>query len=150
MHNRNRLLILLFSFSLSSLGLNAQTTDSPDEIAKITATLMDYIDGTGKGEPDRIKRAFHKDLNLYSIGNDTLKLTSGKKYISYFKQGEKSNRIGSIKAIDFVNDAASARVEIIMPARKRVYTDYLLLLKIEGHWKIIHKSYTYVEYPEEK
>ncbi|AXT49685.1 hypothetical protein D1818_02185 [Aquimarina sp. BL5] len=39
-----------------------------------------------------------------------------------------------------------AKVEIDVPTRKRLYTDYMMLLKVEGKWKIIHKSYTHVSY----
>ena len=38
-------------------------------------------------------------------------------------------------------DAAIAKAEILIP-NWRVYTDYFLLLKYEGSWKIVHKSYT--------
>ena len=118
------------------------------ERALITKTLMDYIDGTANGEPERIANAFHSDLNLYTVAADSLMTRSGQKYISFFKEGKKNNRIGSIVSIDYENDAASAKIEIDMPGMKRIYTDYLLLLKIKGSWKIIHKSYTYVESPE--
>ena len=119
-----------------------------DEIADITATLMDYIDGTGNGEPARITRAFHEDLNLYAVDGTNLMSRSGKKYITYFQEGKKSNRIGRIISIDFENNAATAKIEILMPGKKRIYTDYLLLLKFPEGWKIIHKSYTYVPYHE--
>ncbi|WP_298539949.1 nuclear transport factor 2 family protein [uncultured Aquimarina sp.] len=113
---------------------------------QITETLLDYIEGTANGKPERIKNAFHKDLNLYSITNDTLSIRSGKKYISYFKEGQKRDRVGKIISIDVVNNAAIAKVEIDVPTRKRLYTDYMMLLKVEGKWKIIHKSYTHVNY----
>jgi len=113
---------------------------------QITETLLDYIEGTANGQPERIKNAFHKDLNLYSISNDTLGITSGKKYIGYFKEGQKRDRVGKIVSIDVVNNAAMAKVEIDVPTRKRLYTDYMMLLKVEGKWKIIHKSYTHVSY----
>ena len=135
------LLLVFLSFGVQSL--NAQS-----ELELITETLMDYIDGTANGEPDRIAKAFHPDLKLYAIAGDTLKTLSGEKYISYFKPGQKRNRIGKIVSIDYENDAASAKIEVLMPAKKKIYTDYLLLLKYNGAWKIIHKSYTAVEYPE--
>ncbi|WP_299241761.1 nuclear transport factor 2 family protein [uncultured Aquimarina sp.] len=113
---------------------------------QITETLLDYIEGTANGKPERIKNAFHKDLNLYSITNDTLSIRSGKKYIGYFKEGQKRDRVGKIISIDVVNNAAIAKVEIDVPTRKRLYTDYMMLLKVEGKWKIIHKSYTHVNY----
>lgn len=107
---------------------------------------MDYIEGTANGEPDRLKRAFHPDFNLYFVQNDSVKAWSGKGYISNVKQGRKSHRIGKIVSVDFVNDAAIAKIEIDMPDRKRLYTDYLMLLKVKDEWKIIHKSFTFVEY----
>ena len=143
---RTKILSLIILLAITT-SLNAQSIDTQSEIEKITEVLMDYIEGTADGDADRIKRAFHSELNLYSIDNDSLKTLSGKKYISYFENGKKRNRIGSIVSIDYENDAASAKIKILMPARRRIYTDYLLLLKIEGNWKIIHKSYTYVEYP---
>ena len=51
-------------------------------------------------------------------------------------------------SIDFEGNAAVAKIEILMPARKRIYTDYLMLLKFKGKWKIIHKSFTFKNYPE--
>lgn len=135
-------------FSVAFLVLIFQLTTAQTEHENITKTLMDYIEGTANGEPERVKRAFHPDLNLYTVGNDSLKVWNGQNYISGIKKGNKSNRIGRIINIDIEHNAASAKIEILMPARKRKYTDFLLLLKYQGEWKIIHKSYTYVNYPE--
>ena len=133
--------LLLLTIFLGTLSANAQT-----EIEKINKPLMDYIEGTANGEPDRLKRAFHPDFNLYFVQNDSVKAWSGKGYISNVKQGRKSNRIGKIISVDYENDAAIAKIEIDMPDRKRLYTDYLMLLKVKDDWKIIHKSFTFVEY----
>ena len=116
------------------------------EIEQINNVLYDYIDGTANGEPDRLKRAFHDDFNLYFVANDSLRVWSGKQYVKNVKSGQKSNRIGKVISIDYEGDAAMARIEILMPSRKRIYTDYMLLLKIDGAWKIIHKSFTYKNY----
>jgi len=127
--------------------LAIQTIKAQGELESIKSTLMDYIEGTANGEPDRVKRAFHPDLNLYSVANDSLKVWYGQDYTGGIKQGKKSNRIGRIVSIDYENDAAVGKIEIIMPGPKRIYTDYLMLLKYQGSWKIIHKSYTFVPYP---
>ncbi|WP_347925279.1 nuclear transport factor 2 family protein [Pontimicrobium sp. SW4] len=133
--------LLLLAIFLGILSANAQT-----ETEKINKPLMDYIEGTANGEPDRLKRAFHPDFNLYFVKNDSVNIWSGKGYISNVKQGKKSNRIGKIVSVDYENDAAIAKIEIDMPDRKRLYTDYLMLLNVKGEWKIIHKSFTFVEY----
>jgi hypothetical protein len=130
---------------LFGIDTNAQTENSKSEIEQITATLMDYIDGTANGEPERLRKAFHPDFNLYTITTeDSLRIRSGEKYISNIKQGEKSNRIGRIILIDYENDAAIAKAEILIP-NWRIFTDYFLLMKYEGSWKIVHKSYTWRE-----
>lgn len=133
--------LLVFALFFGVLTVTAQT-----ENEKINKPLMDYIEGTANGEPDRLKRAFHPDFNLYFVQNDSVMAWSGKGYISNVKEGRKSNRIGKIVSVDFVNDAAIAKIEIDMPDRKRLYTDYLMLLKVKDEWKIIHKSFTFVEY----
>jgi len=126
----------------TGLHLNAQTENSKSEIEQITKTLMDYIDGTANGEPDKLRQAFHPDFNLYSVNkDDSLRIWVGQDYIGNIKEGKKSNRVGRIIAVDYENDAASAKVEIVIPG-KRIFTDYFLLLKYEGSWKIVHKSYT--------
>ena len=130
-------------FVLTFFTLSAQS-----EIEKINKVLYDYIDGTANGEPDRLRNAFDENFNLYFVANDSLKLWSGKQYINNVKPGRKSNRIGKVISIDHEGDAAMARIEIVMPARKRIYTDYMLLLKYNGNWRIVHKSFTFKNYPE--
>ncbi len=143
-----KILILITIISLVSFHGVAQTK-SKSEIKQISETLMHYIEGTANGEPNRLEKAFHLNFNLYTVTEkDSLRIRSGKKYISNIKKGEKSNRIGRIISIDYENNAAIAKAEIVIP-NWRIFTDYFLLLKYEGEWKIIHKSYTWREYPKE-
>lgn len=114
---------------------------------QITAVLLDYIEGTANGQPERLRKAFHPSFNLYTVTKDTLWIRSGKEYIANIKVGEKSNRIGEIISIDIENDAAIAKVKIVIPNR-RIFTDYFLLLKYEGSWKIVNKSYSWREWPK--
>lgn len=127
---------------------HAQTEKVPSEIEQISATLMDYIEGTANGEPDRLKKAFHPNFNLYTVTEqDSLRIRSGEAYIANIKAGEKANRIGRIISIDYEKDAAMAKAEIVVPGW-RIFTDYFLLLKYEGSWKIVQKSYTWKPYPK--
>ena len=131
------------------VGFNstAQTENSKSEIEQITETLMLYIDGTANGEPDKLREAFHPDFNLYSVTKeDSLRVWIGQDYIGGIVEGKKSDRMGRIISIDFENDAAIAKAEIVIP-NWRIFTDYFLLLKYEGSWKIIQKSYTWREIP---
>ena len=87
----------------------------------ITKACMDYIEGTANGQPDRVRNAFHEDLNLYFVKNDTL--WNGREYIGNIKEGKKTTRQGKIVSIDYENDAAMAKIEILVPGW-RVFTDY--------------------------
>ena len=135
-------------FLITGLNVNAQTGNTKSDIEQISETLMDYIEGTANGEPDRLRKAFHSNFNLYTVSQeDSLTIRSGVQYIANIKKGEKSNRIGRIISIDYEKDAATAKAEIIIP-NWRIFTDYFLLLKYEGSWKIVHKSYTWREFPK--
>ena len=134
--------------SVVMLFLISVSVNSQSEISVINKVLYDYIEGTANGEPARLKSAFDENFNLYFVANDTLKTWSGKEYVSGVKEGRKSNRIGKVLSIDFEGNAAIAKIEILMPSRKRIYTDYLMLLKFKDEWKIIHKSFTFKNYPE--
>ncbi len=120
---------------------------SKSDLEQITEILLDYIEGTANGQPERLRKAFHPNFNLYTIAKDTLWTRSGEQYISNIKLGEKSNRIGRIISIDIVKDAAIAKAEILIP-NWRIFTDYFLILKYQGNWKIVQKSYTWRDIPK--
>lgn len=139
---KSKKLFVLGLLFLLKTSLNAQIAQK-SEIEQISSTILDYIEGTANGEPERLRKAFHPDFSLYLVTEkDSLKIRSGKEYISNIKQGEKANRIGRIISIDYEKDAAIAKAEILIP-NWRVFTDYFLLLKYEGSWKIVQKSYTW-------
>lgn len=140
-------LVIVVTFTLVNICSHAQT-NSTSELEQITETLMHYIDGTANGEPERLRTAFHPDFNLYTVNDrDSLWIRSGEQYISNVTPGKKANRVGRIISIDFENDAATAKAEIVIPGW-RIFTDYFLLLKYEGSWKIVHKSYTWRPFPK--
>ncbi len=64
-----KLLFLLLLISVQQLSAQKEK-----EFELINQTLLDYIEGTANGEPNRLKRAFHKDFNLYYVQNDSLKI----------------------------------------------------------------------------
>jgi hypothetical protein len=136
-------IVLILLMVLFQSTVFAQTAINKSEKEQIEETLMHYIEGTANGEPERLQKAFHPDFNIYSVANDSLKIWRGQEYIGNFKEGKKSNRVGRILFIDIENNAATAKVEILMPERQQNYTDYFLLLKYENKWKIIHKSFSW-------
>lgn len=122
-------------------------TLAKSDLEQITEILLDYIEGTANGQPERLRKVFHPNFNLYTVAKDTLWTRSGEQYIAGVKPGEKVNRIGRIISIDIEKDAAIAKGEIEVPGW-RIFTDYFLILKYQGAWKIVHKSYSWRELPK--
>ncbi|MEP2445733.1 MAG: nuclear transport factor 2 family protein [Balneola sp.] len=128
----------LFALALLlSTSLHAQT-----EKELITDTINNYIEGTSYGNQDQVRKAFHPDLNLYSIRNGKLNVWFGQDYINGITEGRDTGRKGKILSIDYENDVAVAKAEIIIPGRDAPFIDYFILAKAEGKWTIIHKAYT--------
>ena len=68
---------------------------------------------------------------------------TGDEYISRIEAGKFVPRYGKIVAIDATEKSAMAKVEISW--ENRVYTDYMLLLRVEGQWMITNKIATWIE-----
>lgn len=130
-------------FLCASFSATGQESKGKTDFEEITETLMWYIDGTANGEPDKVRKAFHPDFNLYSVTDaDSVRVWKGEDYINGIRVGQKNSRVGRIISIDVENNAAMAKAEILIPGW-RSFTDYFLLLKYQGAWKIIQKSYTW-------
>lgn len=136
---------LIFLIPFGCFNLSGQIDLESLEVEAINNVLMEYIEGTANGQPERLRKVFHPDFKLYTVNEkDSLLIRSGEQYIANIKKGEKSNRIGKVLFIDVEKDAAIAKAEIFVP-NWRVFTDYFMLLKYEGRWSIVQKSYSWEE-----
>ncbi len=129
-------------FITTFLGFTIVSFAQESDKEQISNTLLNYIEGSTNGKPQLLKKAFHKDLKLYYVKDDSLKTWSGKDYISDTKEGKPTGEKGEIISIDYTNNAAVAKVEISHPKSKNPYIDYFMLLKLDSKWVIIHKMFT--------
>ena len=65
----------------------------------------------------------------------------GPEYIERIEEGAEVPRYGRIVSIDATDRSAMVKVEIEW--NNRLYTDYMLLLKVEGKWRITNKIATW-------
>lgn len=139
------LLVILF---MTIGGGVSPLWSQPTDLELIQLVLNDYIEGTALGEPERVRRAFHPDFKLYNVTpQDSLSIRSGQAYIANIQPGEKNTRQGRIISIDLEGNAAMAKAEIVIPGW-RIFTDYFLLMRYEGSWKIVQKSYSWRPFPK--
>lgn len=111
----------------------------------VKATLADYFDGIYDSSEEKLRSAFHPDAHIYSAIDGTLadyslnafvnRVTSRK---SCSSQG--APRTDKIVSIDFSGpNSALAKVELSIPGTN--FVDFLSLMKIDGRWRIIAKTY---------
>lgn len=115
-----------------------------DQFTEIKTVIEKYLDGTSQGKPELVSEAFLPSLEVQWLGEgDVLLRRPGPDYISRIEEGREVPRIGRIVSIDATGKSAMAKVEIEW--NDRLYTDYMLLLRVEGEWRIANKIATWTE-----
>ncbi len=125
-------------FTFFSISGSAQT----DEKAAVRVPLENYIKGHETGDGEYMKKAFHTEGNMIFVRDGKYMTRTFAEYIKGFTgkpAADEKDRKRSIEAIDVVGNAAVAKVILDYPTVK--FTDYFTLLKIDGEWKIINKSF---------
>ena len=111
----------------------------------VKAALADYFDGIYESSEDKLRSAFHPDAHIYSATGGTLADFDLDAFVgrvtgreSCASQG--APRTDKIVSIDFSGpNSALAKVELSVPGTD--FVDFLSLMKIDGRWRIIAKTY---------
>lgn len=124
--------------------LLSNSSFSQSEQSLIESCIQNYIKGTSYNQPDSISKAFYPEASLFlSHKEKPLWIVPSSEYVTWFqkgKQGEFNGRTGKIISVEFYNDIAIAKAEILIPEKKQEFMDMFLLKKIQGEWKIISKA----------
>lgn len=133
---------LLTGLALVIVAVLYSPSTSADDFDDVGAVVGKYLTGTEQGKPELLQEAFLPTLEIQYVKPDgSLGRITAADYISRFKPGAKANRKGHIVHMDVAGNAASVKVEIVMG--ERYYTDYLLLLKLDGAWRVSNKVATF-------
>ena len=118
-----------------------------DDLAGVQACIQAYFDGLYLGDPDLLfGKAFHPEaiMNCADLAGQRIRydMTEYEKVVR--ERGAPKDagfpRFDRIIAVDFAGpDTANVKVEAQVALRH--YTDFLALIKIDGAWKIIAKTY---------
>ena len=131
--------VFIFAIFLCGLG-SAFAQDT--EKAAVRLPLENYIKGHETGDGEYMKKAFHTEGNLIFIRDGKYTTRSFAEYIAGFSgkpAADEAKRKRAIESIDVAGNAAIARIVLDYPAVK--FVDYMTLLKINGEWKIVNKSF---------
>lgn len=136
-----------FAFSLgllASLFILSAEAQTPEKDA-VRVPLENYIKAHATGDPEYARAAFHTEGNLIWIRDGKYSVETFDSFIRRAFTGkpaadeEKRKDGRKIESIDLAGNAAVARIVLDYPAVK--FVDYMTLLKINGEWKIVNKSF---------
>lgn len=114
-----------------------------DAGADVRAPLEDYLRGQATAEREYYERAFHPDAELFGMSEGRLVRMTAAQYIERVASGrpaaDEAKRQRWIETIDVSGDTAVAKLVLDYPTIR--FTDYMSLVKVDGRWVIVNKTY---------
>lgn len=113
-----------------------------DEEKAVRAAVEHYLQGHATGDGAHFRLAFHPESKLFFIREGKIAQWTSEEYIGRAKgtpAPDEAQRKRRVDFIDITGDAAVAKLTLDYP--EVVFTDYLSLLKIDGEWKIVNKTF---------
>ena len=134
-------------------SFQAQPRSNPTEKVSFTATeeekkaiavpLENYFKGQITGDGEFIRKAFNSEAKIMFFSNGKFNQWSSEEFASRFQgkaAADEDQRKRSFEILDVAGNAAIAKIILDYPTVK--FTDYMTLLKIDGEWKIINKTFS--------
>jgi Putative lumazine-binding len=113
------------------------------EEAAVRAAIEHYFRGHSTGQGEHFRKVFHPDSRLFAVRDGKYWTLTSEEYIARApgKTAEdEARRKRAVEMVDVSGNAAVARVVLDYPGVK--FTDYMSLLKIDGEWKIVNKTFS--------
>ena len=112
------------------------------EEAAVRAAIEHYFRAHATGLGEHHRKVFHPDARLFAVRDGKYWTLTSEEYISRASgkpPADEAERKRAVEMVDISGNAAVARVVLDYPDVK--FTDYMSLLKIDGEWKIVNKTF---------
>lgn len=111
------------------------------DIAAVTEVVRDYYDGSMEGDEVKLGRAFHPRAAIVGNEHGELYWATVDEYVAECKAAvaEAGRSEWQIDGLSFKGDTALVRVGSQYAGVW--YTDDLSMLRIDGTWRIVHKTF---------
>ena len=127
---------------ISSLFYGFSVWADEKEKEAVRIPLENYLKGHATGNPEFMRKAFHTEGKLIFMRDGKYATRTFEEYIagaSGKPAADEAQRKRYIESIDVAGNAAVGKIILDYPTAKIV--DYMTLLKIDGEWKIVNKSF---------
>jgi hypothetical protein len=112
----------------------------------ITETVQLYLDGLYEGDTDKLARAFHPTSSLASEDKGVLTQVPREKWLEMVRGRQSGKSQGLTRHDEIIqidqSSPTTAFVKLKCQLPPRYFTDYLLLLKVDGRWQVAQKTFT--------
>lgn len=108
----------------------------------VREALGHYLMGQSTGDGDHYRRVFHPEAKLFAVREGEFWQLTSAEYAQRAPGApaeDEAQRRRWIDMIDVAGNAAVAKVILDYPQVR--YTDYFTLLKIDGTWMIVNKTF---------
>lgn len=114
----------------------------PAEEAAVRAALQHYLNGHATGLADEFKAGMHPGGTMYFVRDGKFTTRSFPEFFAGAPGKPAADETSRKRRIDFVDiagNAAAARITLEYP--DVIFVDYMELLKVDGTWQIVAKSF---------
>lgn len=123
-----------------------EATMPANDTRAITETVQLYLDGLYEGDADKTAKAFHPTSSLASEDNGVLTQLPRTQWLERVRNRPSGKSQGLARKDEILqidqSSPTTAFVKLKCQLPPRFFTDYLLLLKVEGRWQVAQKVFT--------
>jgi hypothetical protein len=133
---------LLLTAGLLSMPGTSLAQQSGDDAA-VRKPLEAYLKGHATGDGTHMRQAFLPTAHIEGIREGKFQSWTADEYIARFTgkpPADEAKRKRWIDSVEVSGDAAMARVTLDYPAG--TFTDFFVLLQVDGEWKIANKVWS--------
>ena len=123
-------------------GISAAAAQQSEE-SGVRAVVEQYFRGHATGSPVEMRKAFLPTAHIEGVRDGVFTSWTAEEYSSRFSgkpAADEATRKRTIDSVDVSGTAAMARATLVHGPT--TFTDYFVLLKVDGSWKIANKVYS--------
>lgn len=135
-------LLIILAIVAIAIGIGIKVRAQNAEEAAVRAAIEHYFRGHATGQGEHFRKVFHTDSKLFAVRDGKYWQLTSEEYISRAPgaaPADEAQRKRSIESVDITGNAAVAKVVLDYPQVK--FTDYMSMLKIDGEWRIVNKTF---------
>lgn len=132
--------VLIAVVFLSTWRGASQAQNAEEAAARVP--LENYLKGHATGDGDYMRKAFHPEAKVFSYRDGKLNQMTSAEFATRFTgkpAADEAQRKRWIESVKITGNAGFGVIVLDYPTAK--LTDYMSLLKVDGEWKIINKTF---------